>query len=395
MIPMRLALLACTVMGSPLLFGQIPASPVAQPRVQAPTNPTEQVRRWYHRFLNREMDRGATRWINDLQRGTAQDQVLAQILASEEYYKLSGSTPEGFVRQLFDDLRAREPKREELRDWTRRLSTMERAAVALVLIREASQPQKPTDPSDSDYFGELRAAIRGVASKLDDLADDIQEELDGKLQRELQRKAESVIDDLRSFERVARPGIARDRMERAFKQFDRNLDELLDAIRRQAPDKRVLLRSVERTAQADQRLHLAFFDRQQPPDRPNPSLLREAEALLVQGKQLRHSVATALPDVAAGTRIRKNLDQFLDRAERFRRNVKDGAAIASLRRDFQTLVEPWSAAVQDINTLPPAGGYYVLRVQSQRVEEIGIWLQRQLQTKVDVPFVSMPTPPRK
>src|SRR5260221_11842029 len=43
-----------------------------------------------------------------------------------------------------------------------------------------------------------------------------------------------------------------------------------------------------------------------------------------------------------------------------------------------TKVEPWSAAVRDINALPPTGGYGTMRQQAQRVEQIGQGIQRQL-----------------
>jgi len=391
----RLAVLTCFLLLPCSLHAQFPSSLTPQQRPPASTNPTARVRGWYRQFFNREMDRGALRWINDLQRGVDPNQVLAQILSSDEYYQLAGSTPEGFVRQLFDDLRGREPTRDELRDWTRRLQTLKREQVALALIREGPGPQPPTPPADADYFAELEDAIRRVGDKLEDLSDDIVDELEGKRERELVRRTEAVTDELRAFQRVARPGMPRDRMERAFDKFDRSLDELLEAVRRAAGGRGTLRRSADHVAQADQRLHLAFFANQQPPDRPNPSLLRETEALLAQGKQLQKTAVFVLADLPAGNAIRRNLNQFVERAERFRGSVKDGADIQRLRRDFAATVDPWSAAVRGINDLPPAGGYYLLRVQAQRVEQVGVWLQRQLQAKLDIPFITMPTPPGK
>src|SRR5262249_29290088 len=202
----RLAVLTCFLLLPCSLHAQFPSSLTPQQRPPASTNPTARVRGWYRQFFNREMDRGALRWINDLQRGLDPNQVLAQILSSDEYYQLAGSTPEGFVRQLFDDLRGREPTRDELRDWTRRLQTLKREQVALALIREGPGPQPPTPPADADYFAELEDAIRRVGDKLEDLSDDIVDELEGKRERELVRRTEAVTDELRAFQRVARPG---------------------------------------------------------------------------------------------------------------------------------------------------------------------------------------------
>jgi hypothetical protein len=339
------------------------------------------------------MDGGASRWINDLQRGTNSDQVLSQILASSEYFELAGSTNEGFVRELYDDLLGREPTAAELRDLTRRLQTLKRDDVALPLIRGAVGQPPPPKSGDADYFAELREAIRRLEGRFNDLAEEIINELEGQPERDLLRQAEAVIEDLRAFARVARPGMPRERMVRAFGQLDRNQRQLIEAVRRQAGDNRVLRRAAERVARSAERLHRAFSANVEPP-RPGPDLAREAEDLLTQGKQLQRTTNSVLTDAGIGRGIKRNLDQFVERAERFSRSAKAGADIDRLRREFAATVEPWSAAVRDINTLPPAGGYGTMRQQAQRVEQIGQWLQRQLGAKGDIPYIST-LPPRK
>jgi hypothetical protein len=297
---------------------------------------------------------------------------------------------------MFDDLRSREPTREELRNWSRQLQTRKREDVALAVIREGPGPQPPAKPVEADYFAELGNAIRRVDERLDDLSEDIVEELEGKRDRDLIRRTEAVINDLHAFHRVARPGIPRERMERAFNQFDRSLDKLLDDVRRVAGERGALRRSADRVARADERLHRAFFANAPTPDRPGGgAILREAEALIVQSTRLRQTVGVLLPDVAAGTRIRRNLDAVVERAERLRDGIKAGADIRELRRSFTALIEPWGAAVRDINTLPPAGNYYTLRQQAQRVEQIGTWLQRQLGAEIEIPFISTVAGPNR
>jgi hypothetical protein len=358
----------------------------------SPLRPTEQVRTWYQQFLHGEMDGSASRWINDLQRGANPDQVLPQILASSEYFEHAGSTSEGFVREQFDDLLGREPTPAELRDVTRRLQTQKRDEVALPLIRGAGGQSPPPRPGDADYFAELREAIRRLDGRLTDLAEEIINELEGR--RDLQRQVEAVIEDLRAFGRVARPGVPRERMVRAFGQLDRNLRELLEAVRRQAGDNRVLRRAAERTARSAERLHRAFSANVEPPPRPGPDLAREADDFLTQGKQLQRTTNSVLTDAGIGRGIKRNLDQFVERADRFRHSAKDGADSDRLRREFAAAVEPWRAAVRDINTLPLAGGYGTMRQQAQRMEQIGLWIQRQLGAKGDIPYIST-APPRK
>src|SRR5262245_22521632 len=75
---------------------------------------------WYQRFLGRPPDPGSATWVQQLQDGSAPDAVLAGILASDEYYRRSGGSPEGFVRKLFRDLTSRRPGPREADYWTRR-----------------------------------------------------------------------------------------------------------------------------------------------------------------------------------------------------------------------------------------------------------------------------------
>jgi len=62
------------------------------------------VARWYERFLDREPDPYSATWVQALRRGQESEQVLSGILGSDEYYRRAGSTPAGFVRQLYLDL---------------------------------------------------------------------------------------------------------------------------------------------------------------------------------------------------------------------------------------------------------------------------------------------------
>src|SRR5262249_524328 len=157
-------------------------------------------------------------------------------------YTQAGSTPDMFIRALFDDLRGREPTRAEVRDWRRRLEAQRREEVALQLLRDASVTPPP-NLADADYFAEFRRAVHRLTDKLEHLSEDCVDELEGRSEGDVSRRVEAVLNDLNTFRRVAQPGLPRDRMERAFRQFDASLEDLLQAVRRLAPDRRALLRS--------------------------------------------------------------------------------------------------------------------------------------------------------
>jgi len=77
---------------------------------------------WYHKFLGREPDPNYGGWATGLAQGLAPDDVLAQFLASEEYYTRSGATPAGFVTRLYNDLLNRAPSSNELGYWLQQLA---------------------------------------------------------------------------------------------------------------------------------------------------------------------------------------------------------------------------------------------------------------------------------
>ncbi len=93
-------------------------------------DPNTLVDSWYRTYLGHPADSGITYWVNHLQQGDSADSVIAGILASDEYYKKCGNTPDGFIAGLFNDLLRRRPSQSELDFWVRRLYTEDRQNLA-------------------------------------------------------------------------------------------------------------------------------------------------------------------------------------------------------------------------------------------------------------------------
>jgi hypothetical protein len=89
---------------------------------------------WYARFLNRQRDPCAAVWIGAIRQGQSPASVLAQILASQEYYDKSRDTPEGFIQTLYLDVTGRQPTPQEFNYWMQRLNTSDRTDVAYHLL---------------------------------------------------------------------------------------------------------------------------------------------------------------------------------------------------------------------------------------------------------------------
>jgi hypothetical protein len=99
-------------------------------------DPSALVDSWYRTYLGHPADSGITYWVNHLQQGDSPDSVIAGILASDEYYKKCGGTPDGFIAGLFKDLLQRRPTTSELDFWVRRLYTQDRQDLAHDLMTQ-------------------------------------------------------------------------------------------------------------------------------------------------------------------------------------------------------------------------------------------------------------------
>jgi hypothetical protein len=122
-----------------------------QPAVQGPGGPTvvasaiehsaeardRLVKSWYATYLGRPAVNGEEQeWVNSLLQGVSEEDVLAAILGSGEFYRrtgtlsTTGTADERYVRALYLFLLKRTPSAGEVAEWTGPLATDGRLAVA-------------------------------------------------------------------------------------------------------------------------------------------------------------------------------------------------------------------------------------------------------------------------
>ncbi len=97
---------------------------------------TSLVDSWYRTYLGRPADPGMSGWVAQLNQGVPADRVLAGILGSDEYYMRSGSTPQGFITQLYSNILQRPPTPAELDYWVRRMYTTDRTTIADAILTQ-------------------------------------------------------------------------------------------------------------------------------------------------------------------------------------------------------------------------------------------------------------------
>lgn len=112
-------------------------------------NPVGLVRYWYKRFLERPPDPGMNTWVNALANGGAPESVLSGILGSPEYWQKCGSTPTGFVTELFSELVGRRPTPGETNYWVSQMTYQDSRDIAYAMLMRYPQSWR-VDPNPYD-----------------------------------------------------------------------------------------------------------------------------------------------------------------------------------------------------------------------------------------------------
>jgi hypothetical protein len=120
------------------------------PAQYGPGDPASLVASWYARYLNRQPDPYAAYWTGLVQQGQPPEQVLSQILGTQEYYDKGGGTPEGFLQTLYQDVVGRPPAAQEMGYWLPRLAYTPRSDVAYTVLTRFPQEGQTPPPG---YYG--------------------------------------------------------------------------------------------------------------------------------------------------------------------------------------------------------------------------------------------------
>jgi hypothetical protein len=96
---------------------------------------TDLVNGWYQRYLGRAADAaGLAGNVAALAAGTTDEQVIAGLVGSGEFFTLHGGNNSGFVTAAFNEILARNPTPNELLAYVNELQTVSRTTVATQLM---------------------------------------------------------------------------------------------------------------------------------------------------------------------------------------------------------------------------------------------------------------------
>ena len=102
------------------------------------------VNEWYNAYLGRQPQaQEAARLVLQLRNGTSAEVIQANILASPEYYRLNGNTPQGFIAGVYRDVLNRPATNAEVAANLARVNGNGRAAFALELLNARNRGLNP------------------------------------------------------------------------------------------------------------------------------------------------------------------------------------------------------------------------------------------------------------
>ncbi len=106
-----------------------------------PERPEGVIQRWHQQFFGGPADPSwAGTWLKLLGEGATLDGVLGWMLATDEFYNLSGGTTAGYVKNAFTRLAGREPTAAEFSYWLNRAAYESRLDFAHDLIARYPPP---------------------------------------------------------------------------------------------------------------------------------------------------------------------------------------------------------------------------------------------------------------
>jgi hypothetical protein len=122
-----------------------------------PQDPIRLIDAWHRQFFGGPAPPSwAATWLTSMQNGATPDDVLANMLATDEFYNLSGGTLAGLVKTAFTRLVGREPNPQEFNYWLNQAAYGSRADFAYALIARyppagIGAPGGPPGPVPYEY----------------------------------------------------------------------------------------------------------------------------------------------------------------------------------------------------------------------------------------------------
>jgi len=152
---MRIHLLTICLIGSVNVATGQTAANISRPAL---------VRAWHRQFLHREPDaRSVAAWSYWFRLGHSEQEVLAAVLSTDEYYRRAGGTSEGLVLAMFEDGAQGQLTHEGRQALLRR--ARDREALAAAFVQTYPEAIRPRPTNSNVLLAKSQAPLKAEARR--------------------------------------------------------------------------------------------------------------------------------------------------------------------------------------------------------------------------------------
>jgi hypothetical protein len=262
------------------------------------------------------------------------------------------------------------------------MSTLQNHLAVVLLLAAAGAPgddRTAGKPIDAEHLQNGRELARQLVREVERLQEDIVAELGERKERRLYQQADAVLALAVRLEGAFTAKVSPEDLVKSFDQMDRQLHELLKAVRELGPEQRALRRTADHVESLDEQLHYHLFSGNAGEERVKQLLQRQSGALAAAAHDLERAARYALSAAPGRGALEADLKKLADTTERFRKSMA-GASRDQQQREFATINEVWGRVVRGMKDLPPGQNVYLLRSAGQ-VDRLHERLHRMLGIK--------------
>jgi hypothetical protein len=241
-------------------------------------------------------------------------------------------------------------------------------AVVLLLLAAAGAPgddRTTGKPTDAEHLQNGRELARQLVREVERLQEDIVADLGERKERRLYQQTDAVLALSVRLEGAFTAKVSPEDLVKSFDQMDRQLHELLKAVRELGPEQRALRRTADHVESLDEQLHYHLFSGSAGEERMKQLLQRQSGALDAAAHELERTARYALSAAPGRGTLEADLKKLADATERFRKSMAGSASRDQQQREFATINEIWDRVVRGMKDLPPGQNVYLLRSAGQ------------------------------
>jgi len=265
---------------------------------------------------------------------------------------------------------------------------MSRIGMLLLMVSPLSLAAgDPQQPLPKPLIDTARADTLRLIAEIERLQEDMVAHPVAPKDRGLYKLTESTLSALGRFDGLLRKDTNQPALLKHFDNVDRQVHDLVAAVRKAAPDNPVPQRTADRIDRVNEELFFTLAGGA--PQRAGEVTARQAHGFTAAARDLEQTARFALDKTGTDHLVLiDNAATLAAAAERFEKSLENKGDLAQRRADFAAVNKAWARVVHNLGLLAPADNAHLLR-SAARVDRLHEHLYRLLEIKGKRPSLSV------